>query len=88
MILFMVAALTILFFRPPSSVEKPEIWMIVLSCILTLDSIFHIGSWMIDLSWKIGIVGAPFIQIGLVMALIGSIVLLITSFLRHRNLPP
>ncbi|TLM98569.1 hypothetical protein FDZ73_23240 [bacterium] len=85
-ILFLVVALAVLIFKPPSFIKKPEIWIIVLSSILTLDSIFHIGSWLVNLSRKIGIVGAPLIHVGLVMVIIGSITLFITSLMYSRRL--
>ena len=86
LILLLCIALAVLIFKPSSLIEKPEKWIIVLSGILTLDSIFHIVSWVINLSRKLGRVGAPLIHIGLVMVFIGSIILLITALLHYRKI--
>jgi hypothetical protein len=87
LILLIAIVLVVLIFKPPVFIEKPERWIIAISIVLTLDSIFHIVKWIINLSKKIGIVGAPSIQIGLFMVFIGSITLLITSLLHYRKLP-
>lgn len=86
LILLLGIALAILIFKPPRFIETPERWIIVLSVILTLDSIFHIANWIIDLSRKFGRIGAPMIHIGLIMVFVGSIILLITSLLQYRRL--
>lgn len=84
-VLLLSIALAMLIFKPPIFIEKPQRWTIALSIILILDSIFHITSWIIDLSQKIGRVGAPSIHIGLIMVFLGSVTLLITSLLQYRK---
>lgn len=85
LVLLLGIDLAALIFKPPRSIEEPERWIIVLSVILSLTSIFHIVNWIIDFSRKFGIIGAPMIQIGLIMVFIGSIILLIASLLQYRR---
>jgi hypothetical protein len=78
LIVFLTVILVILIFRPPDFIEKPITWSIFLSLALVFDSIFQIGKLFIDHANAIGVVGAPMIQIGLVMVSTGSFLLFFT----------
>jgi hypothetical protein len=83
LIMALTVIVIILFFRPPDFIRKPYIWGILLSLALVFDSAFHIGKLLLDRANAIGVIGAPSIQIGLVMVSIGSIVLLISSIINY-----
>ncbi len=83
-VLLVSSVVALLSFRAPSFIEKPERWIVALSAMLTLDAILHVVSWLIALSKVIGIVGAPSIEIGLIMVCIGSVMLLVTSLWQYR----
>lgn len=72
-----------LIFRPLYFIEKPIIWAIALGAALVVDSALHIGKLLIDRIKLSGVVGAPLPQVGLLMASIGSIILLITGVLHY-----
>lgn len=86
LIAFLCILLLLLLFWPPKIIERPSRWVIVLTTSIALLSIFHIGSWILDYSDKIGVVGAPAIRIGLVMVFLGSVILLSTSIWQFRKI--
>jgi hypothetical protein len=81
LIVLMSIIVVMLIFHPPAFIEKPLLWSIVLSVALILDSVFHIGKLYISRGDVTMVVGAPTIQIGLIMVCIGSTLLLFTSML-------
>ncbi len=83
LIVLLTIIVIMLVFRPPAFIEKPLIWNIVFSLILVFASVFHIGKLLIDRANAIGVIGAPTIQIGLVMVSIGSILLLVSVGLHY-----
>ena len=87
LIVILTLIVTILVFRPPDFIGKPLIWGILLSLALVFDSAFHIGKLLIDRTNAIGIIGAPAIQIGLVMVSIGSILLLLSAVIYYFRSP-
>jgi hypothetical protein len=86
LVLLLIVILAVLIFQPPSFIEKPAGWVMALSIILALDIAFHIGELMIARSIASGVVGAPSIQIGLIMLIAGSMLLLLTSVLHYLKL--
>ncbi len=78
-VLLICSALIVLIFCPPVFITKPNTWVISLSALLTLISTFHIGKVLINNLNSSGIIGAPTIQIGLMIVFFGSILMLITA---------
>jgi hypothetical protein len=72
-----------LIFQPPKLIEKPLSWGVVLSFVLVLDSFLHIVKWVFNRANAGGVIGAPMIQIGLVMIFIGSILLLFSTVIYY-----
>lgn len=79
LIVILTLAIILLTVRPIDFIVKPVVWNIMLSSVLVLVSIFHLGSLFFDQAKWSGFVGAPVIQIGLIMVIIGSILLLFTT---------
>ena len=88
---FLIVLLTLivimLIFWPPNFIEKPLIWSVILSLILVSVSAFHVGKWFISRANASGFIGAPSIQIGLVMVVIGSILLLLSTVIYYFRSP-
>lgn len=79
LIMLLTLIVTMLIFRPPGFIGKPFIWGILISLVLVFDSTFHIVKLLIDRKNAVGVIGAPAIQIGLVMVPIGSMLLLLSA---------
>jgi hypothetical protein len=77
----------VLVFLPPVSFGNPKIWNIVFGTVLVLDTTFYIIKWLVNRKDASGIVGAPVIQIGLIMVAIGSTILLLTAVLYFIQSP-
>ena len=86
LIVLLTLAIIVLTVRPVDFIAKPVVWSIVFSFVLVLVSILHLGSLFLDQAKWSGFVGAPVIQIGLIMVLIGSILLLFTTLVSYFNL--
>ena len=65
-----------LIFRPLNFITKPLMWSIVSGFVLVLVSFFHIAKLVISRANESGTIGAPMIEVGLVMVSVGSILLL------------
>lgn len=83
LVVLLTLIVIMLIFRPPNFLEKPLIWSILLSLSLVFNSVFHVSKLFISRANAIGVIGAPTIQIGLVMVSIGSILLLFTAVLYY-----
>lgn len=57
----------------------------LLSSILVLLSVYHIGKWLIRRIEAVGAVGAPSLQWGLIVVLGGSLVLLSAAIRDHKR---
>jgi hypothetical protein len=84
---FLIVLLTlfviILVFRPPQFIGNRASWNIGLAIILVLDAFVQVGKLLLDRRSAIGLVGAPVIQVGLVMVLIGSMLLFFSVLLYY-----
>lgn len=87
LIVLLTIIVIMLVFWPPAFIEKPLIWNILFSLTLVFASVFHVGKLLIDRANAIGVIGAPAIQIGLVMVSIGSILLLVSVGLHYFRSP-
>lgn len=87
LIVLLTIIVIMLVLRPPDFIGKPLFWVILLSLVLVFDSAFHIGKLLIDRTNAIGVIGAPAIQIGLVMVSIGSILLLLSAVIYYFRSP-
>jgi hypothetical protein len=58
---------------------------VILGVVLVLASGFQIARWLVSRIMANGEIGAPTPQIGLVMVLLGSLLLLSAAWLHHRN---
>jgi hypothetical protein len=79
LIVLLTLIMIILAFLRLTFVEKPLVWSILVSLVLVFDSAFHIGKLLIARTSAAGAIGAPTIQIGLVMVSIGSLLLLFSG---------
>lgn len=57
----------------------------LLSGILVLLSVYHMGKWLIRRIEAVGTVGAPSLQLGLIVVLAGSMVLLSAAIRDHKR---
>jgi hypothetical protein len=77
---FLLVLLTVLLiistFRPPQFLGSRSNWKVIFAIIVVTDAFFHVGRLLIDRRSNLGFVGAPTIQIGLIMILVGSLLLL------------
>jgi hypothetical protein len=78
-------AMLSLAFHFPRFVERPAIWNIVFGIILVLVSGYHIARWLVRRIEANGVIGAPALQIGLVVTLLGSLLLLSTALFHHSK---
>lgn len=85
MIVLLSTVLASLIFSPPVFIKKAERWVVIFSVIITFASIYYVARWFVNLLEKWTIVGAPSLQMGLIMVLIGSFILLITSLLHDHK---
>jgi hypothetical protein len=68
-----------------SSLPEQSTIRVILGVVLVLASSFQIARWLVSRIMANGEIGAPTPQIGLVMALLGSLLLLSAAWLQHRN---
>src|SRR6266508_3576026 len=68
-----------LVFRSEGIVKYPAKWILVASIALSILSVYHIVDWLVRRGAAHGIIGAPAIEIGLILVGIGSILLLATA---------
>lgn len=78
LVVLLTLLLIVLIFRPDDIPVSRRNWSIVLAFIPLLVAFFHIGKLVFDRRSAIGFVGAPVIQLGLLMVLVGSLLLLIS----------
>jgi hypothetical protein len=86
-IIFLSLFVLWLAFRPPTFIEKPSQWIVGLCSIIVVDTVIHIIKVMISHEAARGSTGAPSIQFGLIMVLVGSIMLLVTSVINYHRAP-
>ena len=86
LIILLTLLVIILVFRPPDFIGKPSVWSILLSIALAADAVFRVCELVINRINVDGVVGAPVIQIGLVMVFIGSMFLLFSVILYYSKL--
>lgn len=85
LIILLSTAVFGLILHPPDFVKRPAIWSVVLGIILVIASGFHVVKWLIQRIEANGVVGAPALQVGLVMVLLGSLLLLLTALLHYSK---
>jgi MFS superfamily sulfate permease-like transporter len=73
-ILLLSIVIALIFFSPQLFSKIPKKLLIILCAILPIIVIFHLVNVFSDSIQKRGVVGAPSIQYGLVLVLIGSII--------------
>jgi hypothetical protein len=69
---------------PSRFIKNPTVWTIVSGVILVVVSVYHIGSWLVRRIAAGEIIGAPTLEIGLVLVLTGSLILLGSAMFHHR----
>ena len=85
LVVFLSTAMLGLALRSPRFVERSTIWGIMFGVVLVLASGYHIARWLVQRIEADGVIGAPALQIGLVMVLLGSLLLLSTALLHHSK---
>jgi hypothetical protein len=68
-----------LMFRSEGVVNDPAKWIFISAIALCILSAYHIVGWLMRRIAANGIIGAPVIEVGLIMVAVGSIVLLVTT---------
>ena len=81
-IVILTILVVILNFRPPDFVNRPLIWCFALSLILLLISAYHFYYLILSRENAGNVVGAPVIQIGFVLVLIGSTLIFVSILLK------
>jgi hypothetical protein len=74
-----------LIFRSKGFVKYPDKWVFTSSIALFLISVYHIVDWLVRRISANGVIGAPAIRIGLILVGIGSILVLVTTFLMNSK---
>jgi len=85
LILLLTSSVVLLTFWLPNYVDKADIWSIFIGLLLIFVSVFHIGKLLVIRADASGIVGAPTIQLGLIMVFIGSILLLLSAVSNFKS---
>ena len=86
LILLLCLILIVLTFYPLSFIERPKNWLLTFSVILTIDAIFQVVKIAIARLNMTGVFGAPLIQFGLPVVLVGSLFILVISILCYREI--
>lgn len=73
----------VLMFRPLQFLGSRSNWILLLAIIVVIDASFHMGKLLLDRRNAIGFVGAPAIQIGLIMVVVGSLLLLVSAAMHY-----
>jgi hypothetical protein len=84
LIVLLSAAMMGMVFRASHAAKRLVIWIMTCGAILVLDSIYHIGGWVIRRVRADGMSGAPTLRVGLAMVFFGSVVLLSTAWFHYR----
>jgi hypothetical protein len=74
-----------LIFRSKGFVKYPDKWVFTSSIALFLISAYHIVDWLFRRISANGVIGAPAIRTGLILVGIGSILILVTTFLMNSK---
>ena len=75
----------ILVFYPPKFLKHLQRWLLACTAILAILSVYHLTSLSLRQLEFLGMIGAPSIQIGLVMVSLGSMLLLYASISDYRK---
>ena len=85
-LVFLISMLIIgLVFRSEGFVKHPAKWAFISSLTLFIVFVYHIVNWFVRRVASNGVIGAPSIEIGLIMVGIGSILILATTFLMNSK---
>ena len=74
-----------LLFRSEGIVNYPAKWILTSAIALFIISVYHIVDWLMRRITANGIIGAPAIEIGLIMVAIGSMLLLATALVMNSK---
>jgi hypothetical protein len=85
LIVLLSAAMMGMAFRASHAAKRLAIWTMTWGAILVLDSIYHIGSWVIRRIEADGMSGTPALRVGLAMVFFGSLVLLSTAWFHYQD---
>ena len=82
-ILLITIIVAILNFRPPQFIARPLLWNILISFLLLplLANFFYWFLWYQD--YYGNAIGAPVLNIGFYMVLLGSVLIIVSSLLRY-----
>jgi hypothetical protein len=90
-VLIITIAMIILKFRPPTVIQRPQSWSILLCVILLITSMIFAVPFLLGLGNTYDSPGTPIIQYGLVLVCTGSLLILISSIFDRvgsRLIPP
>jgi hypothetical protein len=85
LIILLSLSVLMLIFRPLKFIERSLVWSIASSLILVLASVIHITQLFISQINATGVIGAPMIEVGLVLIFVGSVLLVFASLLHYHN---
>jgi len=85
LIILLSVCVLICIFQPPKFIKKPLVWSIAFSFILVLLSAFQISKVLISRIQASGVIGAPMIEVGLIMVSLGSTLILWASWSHYKK---
>ena len=85
LVVLLTTAIVILNFHHPESIQNPTWWSLTFSIILSATSLLFVIRWFSHFLQFSSAVGSAKPEIGLVSVVIGSVLLLRISFIRHRQ---
>ena len=74
-----------LIFRPLKFIKRPFVWSVASGLLLVIASVFHVTQLLISQINATGVIGAPTIEVGLVLVFVGSVLLFFASLLLYHN---
>jgi hypothetical protein len=74
-----------LMFRSEGILNDPAKWILTSAIALFIICVYHIVAWLVRRIAANGIVGAPVIEIGLIIVAIGSILILATALVMNSQ---
>jgi hypothetical protein len=84
-VILLALTISMLTSRPPKWVGNPKLLTLFISVFLAGSAVFFVGRWAFHRVEAAGIIGAPVIQIGLIVVVSGSALLLLSAIIDYRQ---
>jgi len=85
LVVLLTSMIVLLSFYPPRFIKNPNLWNLVISVLLISASLFFIIRWLIHRIESAGIIGAATLEIGLIVVVLGSALLLWIAIIDYRR---